>query len=314
MGANHPVAAGLKVLGDILKIEKKRGLETVPLNPDTARNLQSLPSQFLKAAQQSLAAEPKPAPPQESASAEAQSVSPLSEPQDLTGDSSALFPALSERSEKAIRARLNEIFKAVKNSQECRELGTLFQTIVFASGNPLADIMFVGEAPGAEEERQKKPFVGPSGQKLEQMLKAMGLSREDIYISNIVKFRPKKADGRLQGNSNRAPTADEMRVSLPYIRAEIEAVRPKAIVALGKTAAEGLLDRGGSIKSFRAQENFFSGIPVIVSYHPSYVLRQEREQSPEGLKPLKRGIWEDMLKAMDFAGLPVSEKQRGYFL
>ena len=217
-----------------------------------------------------------------------------------------------ERTEEWRRAQLNAIFKSVKQAPAPRELGTLFDTVVFASGNPSAEIVFVGEAPGAEEEKQKKPFVGPAGQKLEQILKAMGLSREEVYISNIVKFRPKKGDGRFQGSSNRTPTQEEMASCLPFIRAEIEVLRPRVIVALGRTAAEGLLEKGGALAAFRNDTHHFADIPVIVTYHPSYLLRQEAASAEEG-KVAKRQVWEDMLRVMEIVGLPISEKQRRYF-
>lgn len=177
----------------------------------------------------------------------------------------------------------------------------------------MAEIVFVGEAPGAEEEKQKKPFVGPAGQKLDQILKAMGLAREEVYISNIVKFRPKMGDGRFQGSRNRPPTQEEMASCLPFVRAEIEVLRPRVIVALGRTAAEGLLERGGSLASFRNLDHEFSGIPVVVTDHPSYLLRQEAASPQEG-KLAKRQVWEDMLRVMAIAGLSISEKQRKYFL
>ena len=132
----------------------------------------------------------------------------------------------AERTEAWRREQLNRIFFALKGAAGPRELGTLFDTLVFAKGNPSADLVFVGEAPGAEEEKQKTPFVGPAGKKLEQILGAMGLSREQVYISNLVKFRPKKGDGRFQHTSNRPPTHEEMAACLPYLRAEaVYAVR-----------------------------------------------------------------------------------------
>ncbi len=214
--------------------------------------------------------------------------------------------------EAARRQALNAIFRQVKSAPEPRALGTLLDTLVFAVGNPMAEIVFVGEAPGAEEEEQKKPFVGPSGQKLDQILKAMGLSRGEVYISNIVKFRPKMGDGRFQGSRNRPPSQEEMASCLPFIRAEIELLRPKVVVALGRTAAEGLLERGGSLASFRNNNHSFAGIPVVVTYHPSYLLRQEAASAEEG-KVAKRQVWMDMLRVMELAGLPISAKQRGYF-
>lgn len=186
-----------------------------------------------------------------------------------------------------------------------RELGSLRETMVFATGNPDARLMLVGEAPGYQEERQREPFVGPAGQKLNDILKAMGIAREEVYISNIVKFRPAMPR---QTTNNRKPTPEEMATCLPFVRAEIGIVRPECIVALGGTAAEGLLGIEGTVGSMRGRWHDFEGTPVRVTYHPSYLLQSG------GSNNAKRLLWEDMLAVMEKLGLPVSEKQRGYFL
>ncbi len=186
-----------------------------------------------------------------------------------------------------------------------RSLGTLRETMVFATGNPDARIMLVGEAPGYEEEKQREPFVGPAGQKLTDILRAMGLAREEVYISNIVKFRP--ATPR-QTTNNRPPSAEEIAACLPFIRAEVEIVKPGCIIALGGTAAEGLLGITATVGSMRGSWHGFGGIPLRVTYHPSYLLRSQSDLST------KRQVWEDMLAVMERLGMPVSDKQRGFFL
>lgn len=192
-----------------------------------------------------------------------------------------------------------------------RGLGTLRDIMVFAVGNPRARLMFVGEAPGAEEERQREPFVGPAGQKLTLIIEnAMGISRSDVYISNICKFRP--STGEAQGTSNRAPTADEMRACLPYITTEIALIQPQVIVALGATASQGLgID--GPVGRLRGRFHEFAGISVMVTYHPSYIIRREQEGVTAGTEA-KRAVWEDMLKVMEKLGMTISAKQRGFFL
>jgi DNA polymerase len=202
-------------------------------------------------------------------------------------------------------ARLAALREQAENWQPARALGTLRETMVFATGNPDAKLMLVGEAPGYEEERQREPFVGPAGRKLNDILKAMGLARGEVYISNIVKFRPAMAR---QATNNRKPSPEEMAACLPFVRQEVEIVRPSCIVALGGTAAEGLLGLSGSVGSMRGQWHEFAGIPVRVTYHPSYLLRSERDLST------KRQLWEDMLAVMERLEMPVSEKQRGFFL
>lgn len=184
-----------------------------------------------------------------------------------------------------------------------RKLGTLRETMVFSTGNPEADLMFVGEAPGYQEEQQREPFVGPAGQKLDDIIKAMGLSRSQVYISNIVKFRPAIPG---QTTNNRKPTAEEMASCMSFIRAEVEIVKPRCIIALGGSAGEGLLGLGGSVTAMRGKWHEFNGTPVRVTYHPSYLLRSNSVRD-------KRAVWEDMLEAMEKLGMPISDKQRGYF-
>jgi uracil-DNA glycosylase len=321
MGGTNSIASGLSALAEILVREKRRGAGTIALSPDAERLLRAMPSAFKEAGR-------PPVPPQSGAEpprttslrVEAAFAIPLSSsaaPVSMTPTGRRFpVPAVAEadRDEAWARAQLNAIFKAVKDCPDCRGLGTLFETAVFAAGNPQAEIMFVGDSPGVEEETARRAFVSPAGQKLDQILKAMGLSREQVYLTNLVKFRPKKGDGRFQAASDRPPQEDEMAASLPYLRAEIEVVRPRVIVALGRTAAEGLLEKGGSLASFRSAEHHFEGIPVIVSHHPSYLLRPEFESDPQQAMGAKRTVWEDMLRVMDRIGMAVTEKQRRYFL
>lgn len=201
--------------------------------------------------------------------------------------------------------RLASLRQQAETWQPARSLGTLRDVMVFATGNPDARIMLVGEAPGYEEERKREPFVGPAGQKLTDILKAMGLTRDEVYISNIVKFRP--ATPR-QATNNRKPSPEEMASCLPFIRAEVEIVRPECIIALGGTAAEGLLENVATVGSLRGSWHEFDGIPLRVTYHPSYLLRSNADLST------KRHVWEDMLAVMEKLKMPVSEKQRGFFL
>ncbi|MCX6867577.1 MAG: uracil-DNA glycosylase [Verrucomicrobia bacterium] len=184
-------------------------------------------------------------------------------------------------------------------------LDTLRETMVFATGNPDARVMLVGEAPGYEKEKKGEPFVGPAGQKLDDILKAMGLFRREVYISNIVKFRPATAR---QTTNNRKPSPVEMAACLPFIHAEIGIVRPACIIAMGGTAAEGLLGLTGTVTSMRGLWHDFKGIRVRVTYHPSYLLQSGANLS------IKRQVWEDMLAVMEELGMPISARQRGFFL
>lgn len=206
-----------------------------------------------------------------------------------------------------IEEKLAALRAMAETWEPARAMESLRKTMVFAVGSPLASLMFVGEAPGAEEEKLGEPFVGPAGQKLNAIIKAMGLDRPKVYISNICKFRPAMDN---QGSGNRKPTAEEMRACLPFVLKEIDLIKPLVIVALGATAAEGL-GIPGSVGGLRGRFHTTSGIPTMVTYHPSYLLREEK--TGDGIRA-KRAVWEDMLKVMEKLGLPISEKQRGYFL
>ena len=164
--------------------------------------------------------------------------------------------------------------------------------------------MFVGEAPGPEEDEAGEPFVGAAGQLLTKMIEAMGMKREEIYIANVLKCRPDLPEGSI---GNRKPTTQEMGSCLPYLESQIKIVQPKIIVALGATAVEGLLHEKTPIGKLRGNWMNFQGISLIPTYHPTYLLRNQSVVE-------KRKVWEDLLKVMEALKLPISEKQRGYFL
>ena len=311
----------LQALRSVLQREKAEGRERLEISDEAIERLRGLPDRILRQARAATSGPISAAPRVEESRSRGGEVSPMptvstevpnAVPQSVPGPDSStgstLHPPGTTRAEK-----IAWLAHQAERCEACRGLGTLRDVMVFSVGNPEADLMFVGEAPGFEEERQREPFVGPAGQKLTAIIKAMGLRRpEDVYISNIVKFRPADGDPRFQGQRNRKPTPVEMAAAVKYVLAEIEVVRPKAIVALGATAAEGLLGISGSIARLRNRFHELDGIPVMVTYHPSYLLRQE-SNSPDRGKADKRKVWEDMLLVMEKIGLPVSEKQRGYF-
>jgi uracil-DNA glycosylase family 4 len=210
--------------------------------------------------------------------------------------------------DKATRwAALNAV---VGEDPVCRAKLRPGKKIVTGVGTLDASIMFVGEAPGAEEEIQGEPFVGPAGQLLTKMIGGMGLSRSDVYIGNIMNWRPDlgSADAGEQ-TGNRPPTDAEMAHCLPYLKAQIEIVGPQILVALGASAAKGLLGSKAfaTLGEVRGRWHDFAGTPLMVTYHPSYILRNPTNRT-------KRLIWEDLLKVMERAKLPISDKQRGFFL
>lgn len=189
---------------------------------------------------------------------------------------------------------------------KCPNLVNSRKTVVFGVGNIDSELMFIGEAPGADEDEQGEPFVGKAGQLLTRIILTMGLSRESVYIANILKCRP---DTPGQSWGNRPPAPDEIKNCIPYLNAQIELIKPKIIVALGATAYDGLFGRiaGLGITKVRGKIREYRGTPVMPTYHPSYLLRPNTNN-------VKRETWEDMLQVMELLGLPISEKQRGYFL
>lgn len=155
-------------------------------------------------------------------------------------------------------------------------LGSTRQNFVFGAGNPAAGIMFVGEAPGADEDRQGEPFVGAAGQLLNKIISAMDLRREDVYICNILKCRPP---------NNRDPQPDEIEQCEPYLKRQIELIQPKVICTLGRFAAQTLLRSSDSMGRMRGQAHQYEGIPLVATYHPAALLRNAQ---------WKRPTWEDM--------------------
>lgn len=177
---------------------------------------------------------------------------------------------------------------------DCRRCGLCQgrSKIVFGVGNPRARLLFVGEGPGADEDRMGEPFVGRAGQLLTDIItKGMGLTRAEVYIANIVKCRPP---------DNRTPLPDEAATCLPFLEAQIAAIVPEVIVALGATACTYLLGVHVQITKFRGTWSNFRGIPLMPTFHPSYLLR-----NPPGAK---RQVWEDVQQVLLRLGLPVPAK------
>ncbi|MCE0484297.1 MAG: uracil-DNA glycosylase [Methylacidiphilales bacterium] len=187
---------------------------------------------------------------------------------------------------------------------KCPHLAARRHTVVFGVGTPDAQLMFVGEGPGEDEDLKGEPFVGRAGQLLTKMIAAMGLTREQVYIGNVLKCRPDMPPG---ASGNRKPTREEMETCLPYLRAQIDIIKPKVIVGLGATALEGLLGKVSPISRLRGSFLDYRGIPLMPTFHPSYLLRNQSNTE-------KRKVWEDLLQVMERLEMPISEKQRGYFL
>ncbi len=189
------------------------------------------------------------------------------------------------------KRRLDVLAKEISTCTRCRLHEERTQT-VFARGTGSSGLVFVGEGPGADEDAQGYPFVGKAGQLLDRMIDAMGFSRDDVYVCNIVKCRPPK---------NRKPEPDEMATCRPYLAEQLELLNPSVIVALGATAVEGLLGIGGGITRLRGKWRLYQGrIAVMPTFHPAYLLR-----TPEA----KRDVWQDLQEVLRHMGRPVPSKK-----
>lgn len=186
-----------------------------------------------------------------------------------------------------------------------KQLGSFRETLVFSAGNIDAELMLIGDAPGHLDEKSHQPFSGPAGQKLDGILKTMGLTREQVYLTNLAKFRPAM---KRQTTNNRKPTEPEVAACLPLLLAEIELIQPAVIVTLGDLPSSALLATIDQSPALRGQWYDYLGIPLRVSHHPSHLLRSTASNH------LKRALWEDMLAVMAKLNLPISEKQKAFFL
>jgi DNA polymerase len=200
---------------------------------------------------------------------------PASTPLPVIGDKNAALSVIREEIGDCTRCRLSKGRKQ----------------IVFGVGNIDADIMFVGEGPGADEDEQGEPFVGRAGQLLNNMITAMGIRREDVYIANVVKCRPP---------GNRTPERDECDTCGPFLMQQIETVKPKIVVALGAVAAKYLLGINDSMTNLRGRIYDFKDTKLAVTYHPAYLLRDPRQ---------KAEAWKDLQMVMRHLGLKVPTKQ-----
>jgi len=204
--------------------------------------------------------------------------------------------ASSESIEEAIEStseRLGRLRTEVGDCTRCR-LGTSRDMLVFGEGNSDAGIVFVGEGPGANEDRTGRPFVGRAGKLLDRILEAIGLDRDSVYIANVVKCRPP---------GNRTPSSDEVESCLWILREQLSIMTPGVIIALGASAARTLTGSRSGIGQMRGDFHRYGDIPLLVTYHPAALLRSES---------LKRPVWEDMKmlrKLLDELGLPLRSRR-----
>jgi len=189
-----------------------------------------------------------------------------------------------EKALRAIREDIGDCTRCVLHQQGRKQ-------IVFGTGNPRADLMFIGEAPGADEDQQGEPFVGRAGQLLNNMISAMGIRREDVYIANIIKCRPP---------GNRTPEREECDTCSPFLMRQIEVVKPKMIVALGAIAAKTLLGVNDSMINLRGRIYDYRNTKLAVTYHPAYLLRDPRQ---------KKETWKDLQMVMKYLGMPMPKEK-----
>jgi uracil-DNA glycosylase len=197
-------------------------------------------------------------------------------------------PSLFESMTKIPGDTLLKIREDLGECTRCK-LHKTRHSIVFGDGNPKAQLVFVGEGPGHDEDMQGLPFVGRAGKLLTQMIEAMGLQRSDVYICNVVKCRPPE---------NRQPEKDEVAECSPFLMRQIDAIAPKVIVCLGSTAAQTILETNRGISQFRGQWLEFRGRKLMATYHPAYLLRNPSAKSE---------VWKDLQKVMAELGLEVKK-------
>jgi len=277
---------------------KRHGTRFISVAPETLAKLKAAPK-TTAVANPSAAQAIRPA-------TQTQPLTPATEPPfslDVLTAASAPAPTRPALDPVAKAEAMRELRERALVCVKCPHLASSRKNVAFGVGDINAQLMFVGEAPGADEDRQGEPFVGAAGQLLTKIIQTMGLSRETVYIANILKCRP---DTPGQSSGNRKPTLEEMKTCIPYLHSQIDIIQPRVLVALGGVAVEGLLGKAG-ITKLRGNWQTYRGIPLMPTFHPSYLLRS---LSPRD----KRLVWEDMLAVMERLGMPISEKQRSYFL
>lgn len=241
--------------------------EAVALVPTATPTTPAAPEPIRDAAEPAAAAAP-PSEPSSEPSTEA--IPPASMP---------TTPSTSRAPQEGVVQSLAELRADIGDCQRC-ELAQSRKTLVFGAGSEVASLMFVGEAPGAEEDRLGEPFVGPSGQLLDKMIVAMGWSRETVYIANVLKCRPPQ---------NRDPKAAEVAACEGFLARQIQRISPSVIVTLGKPAAHLLLKSTASMGALRGVWQSYEGVPVMPTYHPAYLLRDPSK---------KRETWADLQQVM----------------
>jgi uracil-DNA glycosylase len=197
---------------------------------------------------------------------------------------------------------LEAMRSSVSGCALCAQLAATRTQVVFGIGNPDAELLFIGDSPDEEDDQQGAPLVGKAGELLTKIIETMGLPLGEVYLAHVLKCRPDTLAGEA-----RKPRGEEMARCLPYLKQQIEIIQPKVLVALGASAMEGLLGETQPMARLRGRWHQFEGIPLMATYHPAYLLRNQALAE-------KRKVWEDMLMVLEQLARPISTKQRAYFL
>jgi uracil-DNA glycosylase family 4 len=259
-------------------------LGLAPFYRDRAIQAQSNPKAAVAIEPAAEIPEPMPKPKQSSAPIAAAPIQPAPNKTPATFFPTAAGPTLFEAADRIEGDTLEIIRTDLGECTRCK-LHKTRNKIVFGDGSPKAELVFVGEGPGHDEDIQGLPFVGRAGKLLTQMIEAMSLQRKDVYICNVVKCRPPE---------NRMPERDEIAACSPFLIRQIDAIRPKVIVCLGATAAQMLLNTNRSISAFRGEWLEYRGTRLLATYHPAYLLRNPAAKSE---------VWKDLQKVMAVLGL-----------
>jgi uracil-DNA glycosylase family 4 len=282
----------LDIVIDFLRQQQARGVTHVDLD-DRAR-------QFLI----QLSKQQKAPTPRESTAARSVPLAPAGSatpPQHAVVTVEPAAPLLTSGSTKA--EKLADLRRQLLTFPQKRGLSQLRQKLIFSQGNPDAAIVFVGEAPTHHDEQQEHPFAGAVGEKFDGILKAMGLSRAEVYLTHLVKYRPATKN---QTTNNRAASPAELAAFLPVLAHEMEIVRPQVVIALGTQVSQALCQSTESLEALRGTWHEWQSLPIRTTESPSFLLTAANTK--------KRKFWEDILAVMEKAQLPINEKQRGFFL
>jgi DNA polymerase len=218
----------------------------------------------------------------------------LKEPNATDFSISKTSPAAMKAEDSSKEQELKNLCEKLKSCRDC-ELGSARLNCVFGEGSACADIMFVGEGPGYDEDHQGRPFIGRAGQLLDKIIEAMKHKRERVYIANIVKCHPMKDPSNPEQRGNdRPPTPQESSACKTYLDMQIDIIKPKVIITLGSPSSKALLDTKEGISVLRGNFKEYKGTPLMPTYHPAALLRNPN---------LKKDVWEDMKKVMEFLEL-----------